>query len=619
MKYIYKIAVMSICLIITALFTSACGGGGKSTPQNNSALYYLLAQQNNQQQENNNQQEEQNNNENNNNENNNENNNNENNNSENNEENPVVNNEITLTLTDSKDADKIAKADIYYKVESTAKTAEEPKDQEILKAEPTANDKTKFTLPINDKAENVKIKAVLTYDSEGNLLDYFSSASGVIGENGNFNVDFENSKDNEAGFADGDGTEDKPFIISAPRHFMNINKMFITNEVLTAILDDEIISEISSKGNISEDGIYISQDDIPDETLDQILAYYSSEGTDSPYLYLDKHFKQDKDLDFTHLTGLKIVKAENDKDITIETINEKAPFYNNGKGITPIGHYNPNIANLYMGPIMSIEPEDVNAFLAQFFFKGDYDGDNHIIDGLIFANGKSINIIQYLQSGPMLYSTIIDPKGHNFSTTGPGRIEKKIIINTTDYIPNYMTILSLFIGSYDSNFKNITIGENSIYFIDNSNTDNTNNVTPQNSPMFDFIPIVIDEPTETFEKTYFGISGICFQSHNSNFENCINKAKIVVKNTNYFALKIAGLVENCQSTTLTNCKNNGNITIDNVTNISTISLIPTLSGLNIDLLIGNPDNNVTEENCTYDGVITVEDQTINGRTYPEAN
>ena len=137
--------------------------------------------------------------------------------------------------------------------------------------------------------------------------------------------------------------------------------------------------------------------------------------------------------------------------------------------------------------------------------------------------------------------------------------------------------------------------------------------------MFDFIPIVIDEPTETFEKTYFGISGICFQSHNSNFENCINKAKIVVKNTNYFALKIAGLVENCQSTTLTNCKNNGNITIDNVTNISTISLIPTLSGLNIDMLIGNPDNNVTQINCTYDGVITVENQIINGRRYPDAN
>ncbi len=592
MKYIYKIAVMSICLIITALFTSACGGGGKSTPQNNSALYYLLAQQNNQQQENNNQQEEQNNNENNNNENNNENNNNENNNSENNEENPVVNNEITLTLTDSKDADKIAKADIYYKVESTAKTAEEPKDQEILKAEPTANDKTKFTLPINDKAENVKIKAVLTYDSEGNLLDYFSSANGVISENGNFNVDFENSKDNEAGFGGGSGTTDDPYIISKPRHFMNINKMVIPNEVLIRVFSNDIPENTS-------------QDNLPDEVLDKILAYYSSElPNDSPYIYLDKKFKQTEDLDFTHLTGLKIVKAEKDKDITIETTNEKAPFYNNGTGITPIGHYNPNIANLYMGSIMSIEPEDVNAFLAQFFFKGDYDGDNHIIDGLIFANGKSIEL-------PL----------NNIITV------HSVMPFFTQILPNYMTILSLFVGSYNSNFTNITIGENSIYFIDNSNADNTDNTdNTTNLPYIEFITIdPNDYGTDNFSKTYFGISGLCFQAQGSNFNNCTNKAKIVVKNTNYFGLKIAGIVENCQSTTFTNCKNNGNITIDNVTitntNTFTVGSIPSTSyyGMNIDLLIGNPDNNVTEENCTYDGVITVEDQTINGRTYPEAN
>ncbi len=557
MKYFYKIAVMSICLIITALFTSACGGGGgKSTPQNNSSLYYLLAQQNNQQQEQNN--------------------------NENNNEEQITQTEVTISLTDSLNADKIAKADIYYKVESTAKTAEEPKDQEILKAEPTANDKTKFTLPINDKAENVKIKAVLTYDSEGNLLDYFSSANGVISENGNFNVDFENSKDNEAGFGGGSGTTDDPYIISKPRHFININKMVIPKEVLIRVFSNDIPENTS-------------QDNLPDEVLDKILAYYSSElPNDSPYLYLDKKFKQTEDLDFTHLTGLKIVKAENDKNITIETTNEKAPFYNNGKGITPIGHYNPNIATLYLssvfGPI-TINQEDIAVFLAQFFFKGDYDGDNHTIDGLIFANGKSINIAKYLPNSMQIF---------------------------IDYIPNYMTILSLFVGSYDGNFTNITIGENSIYFIDNSNTDNTNNVAPQNS-LRKAVFIPIDENTDNFAKTYFGISGLCFQAHGSNFENCTNKAKIVIKNTNYFGLKISGLIENCQSTTLTNCTNNGNITIDNVTKTNASSLIHTFSGLNIDMLIGNPDNNVTEENCTYDGVITVENQAINGRTYPANN
>ena len=198
---------MTICLIITALFTTACGGDEKKTPPNNSALYYLLAQnnqqENNQNQENNNNQQENNNNQQ----------------EQNNEEEPVANTEITLTLTDSKEADKIAAADIYYSAENITKSSAD--DQEILKAEPTADDKTKFNIKVN---ENAKIKAVLTYDNEGNLLDYFSSYNGIEATNSNFNIDFENSKDNEEGFAYGTGTEDNPFIISAPRHFVNINK-----------------------------------------------------------------------------------------------------------------------------------------------------------------------------------------------------------------------------------------------------------------------------------------------------------------------------------------------------------------------------------------------------------
>ena len=152
--------------------------------------------------------------------------------------------------------------------------------------------------------------------------------------------------------------------------------MVIPKEVLIRVFSNDIPENTS-------------QDNLPDEVLDKILAYYSSElPNDSPYLYLDKKFKQTEDLDFTHLTGLKIVKAEKDKDITIETTNEKAPFYNNGKGITPIGHYNPKS----LGSSLFTSQGDANLALAQFFFKGDYDGDNHIIDGLIFANGKSIEL-----------------------------------------------------------------------------------------------------------------------------------------------------------------------------------------------------------------------------------
>lgn len=113
---------MAICLMLTAIFTSACGSSSKNTPTDNSALYYLLAQQNNNQ--NNNQQE------------------------NNNEEEPANNTKFTLILTDSLNADKIASADIFYSVEDNTKSSDE--DKEISKATPNADDKTKFTIKVPD-------------------------------------------------------------------------------------------------------------------------------------------------------------------------------------------------------------------------------------------------------------------------------------------------------------------------------------------------------------------------------------------------------------------------------------------------------------------------------------
>ena len=176
MKHFTKFAVMCICLIITALFTSACGGS-KATPPTYPYFPISNQQENNQQQE----------------------------------EEQVATTEFTLTLTDSLQADKIAFADIYYSVDSTAKSSAD--DQEILKATPNAEDKTKFTVSVNGNLDtaNLKVKAILTYDNEENLLDYFSSYDGVEATNGIFNVDFENSKDNEQGFGGGTGTKDDPF------------------------------------------------------------------------------------------------------------------------------------------------------------------------------------------------------------------------------------------------------------------------------------------------------------------------------------------------------------------------------------------------------------------------
>ena len=400
-----KNALLILCLFFVAVLTSACGGGGKATPPNNSALYYLLAQQNNQQQANehpNNNQEENNNNQE----------------QPNNEEEPIVTTDVTLTLTDSLNADKIASADIFYSVDGTTKKSSAD-DKEISKAEPNADDKTKFTISVNGTAESTKIKAVITYDSNGECLDYFSSYDGVEATNGNFDVDFENSKGD---FAGGEGTAEKPYLISTPRHFANINKQ-----------DDQGI-----------------------------------------YLYLDKHFIQTADIDFSHLTGLKIVTADEDKDITIETTNEKAPFYNDGQG-------NESIGKMSSG---TVPP-----------FTGTYDGDNHTIDGLMFVNPKT----------------------------------------------SYIAIFNIGITDEEP-IKKLTIGENSIFFVDKN--DEIYNQALTIAPIY-ALPLSEDAVVA------------------NTIDSLENNAKIVVKNVQSSNCSISGITGVLMKTELTNCTNNGHITIYN--------------------------------------------------------
>ena len=212
------------------------------------------------------------------------------------------------------------------------------------------------------------------------FFDYFSSYNGVESENNAFNVNFENSNGD---FAGGEGTAEKPYLISQPRHFVNINK----------------------------------QDD---------------QGT---YLYLNKNFKQTEDLDFSHLTGLKVNKADEGKDITIETVNQNAPLYNDGQGIIPIGGEN----------------EEAHQY---YFFQGTYDGNKKTIDGLMFVNPQE-------------------------------------------------AMIGLFTGLDNGTLQNLTIGENSIFFIDKNN--------------------------ESYSYCIY-IGGLVAYPVNSTIENCTNNAKIVIKN-----------------------------------------------------------------------------------------
>ena len=418
MKNLSRLAVMAICLLLTAIFTSACGGGGKTTPP--TYPYWLLTQNNN-------------------------------------EEEPTIE-DSNLTLTDSLNAEQIATADIYYSVDGTAKSSDN--DQEILKAEPTANDKTKFKLPDNIDIPNTKIKAIITYDSTGKCLDYFSSYNGVESENNAFNVNFENSNGD---FGGGTGTEDDPYLISQPRHFVNINKQ-----------DDQ--------GN---------------------------------YLYLNKNFKQTEDLDFSHLTGLKINKANEDKDITIETVNQNAPLYNDGQGIIPIGKDNEEATS------------EEEAYL--YYFQGTYDGNKKAIDGIMFVNPQE-------------------------------------------------ALIGLFTGLNNGTLQNLTIGENSIFFIDKNNESYSNCI---------------------------GIGGLAAYPCNSTLENCTNNAKIVIKNLeiddeNHYHHTICGISSFGYNTQITNCTNNGNITVDNCKFYGLF-----VNGIAGEVNSFSADEQNTIDNCINNGNITI--------------
>ena len=463
MKNFSKVALLCICLLITAMFTTACGGGGKTTPP--SYPYFPINNQanNNQNNGNNNNQQENNNNQEN-----------------NNEEAPVASTDITLKLTDSLQSDKIATADIFYAVEDNTKKSS-AEDQEILKAEPNADDNTKFTVKVPDGIDfaNVKIKAILTYDSEGNLLDYFSSYNGIEATNGTFDVDFENSKDNEEGFGGGTGTDKDPFIISAPRHFANINKT-----------DDN-----------------------------------------GDYLYLDKYFIQTSDIDFSHLTGLKINATQENKklaDVAIDVKNEKAPFYNNGKGILPIGA---DVTETYVKS-----------------FQGNYDGDDYIIDGIIIVN-------------PM-----------------------------NDYS-------GLFPLAENATIQNLTIGENSIFFI--------------------------DKLTEFYSVGVIQIGAISGCLRNSTIDKCQNNSEILITNLDanygYCLLNIHGIaLSNDDNSTIKNCKNTGNITISNCK----IETTGAMTGIRIASNYDNTNNtnNTNEGNINItnnqfigigNGILTIENRENN--------
>ena len=463
-----KFLQMSLVMFAVLIMTSACGSSTNPTPN-----YFLLYQPDNPQE-----------------------------------------NKISVQINDSLDKDKISTADFYYRSTTDkgklSKSIKQEKDQAVTNVQPKEDNKETFDVPVPDdiNAQNIKIVAIITYDDKKNVLDYWSSYDGIESQNDSFSIDFQNSKDNEAGFGGGSGTEDDPYIISQPRHFANIN----------------------------------AQDD------------------EDNYINLDKHFKQTENIDFSNLTGIKIDRTEDDKDITFEKSNPWAPFYNEGHGIPSIGLVTKSSSSQMPG----IGTQNNNEDSHKTSFKGTYDGNNLIIDGIHIINSNESNI-------------------------------------------------ALFTGTYSATLKNIIIGENSIVFIDVLSGIDSLNISALSSSITNTTienctnnaKIIVKELKNVKSIAVSGIAtDIQTESENSSssiipttnnnkeeseeeepsyeYTNCVNKANICIYNNNIekiyvggcFALKIMSMDSSMDISSMTSmfsssditiskCKNSGKIKITN--------------------------------------------------------
>lgn len=392
-------------------------------------------------------------------------------------------NTITVKINDSLEQDKIASADFYYRQTTDkgklSKSIKQENDQLVNNVEP--KEKNTFDVPVPDdiNAQNIKIVAIITYDNKKNILDYWSSYDGVEAENDSFSIDFQSSKDVD-GFGGGNGTEDNPYIISQPRHFASINAQ-----------DDE--------GN---------------------------------YINYDKHFKQTENIDLSNLTGFKIDRTEDDKDITVEKINPWAPFYNEGHGVPAIGVVAQSSSSQMPGIGGSQNNEEDSH---KTYFKGTYDGNNLIIDGIHIINSNEPNIALFTGTYSATLKNIILGENSIVLIDGISGVDKlnisalsssiinTIIENCTNnskiIVKNVKNVKSIIVSGISTDIK--TESENSSStpsFGTNTNNNNNENDNNENNNT---------EESEEEEISY-------------EYTNCVNKANICIYNNNIEKIYVGG-------------------------------------------------------------------------------
>ena len=426
---------------------------------------------------------------------------------------PNNENKVTVKVNDSLNQDKIAAADFYYRLSTDkgklSKTIQQ-NDQASTNVAPISENTFSVPVPINITPQNIKIVAIITYDNKKNVLDYWSSYDGIEAQNGSFSIDFQSSKDVD-GFGGGNGTEDNPYIISQPRHFANINKQ-----------DDE--------GN---------------------------------YLYLDKNFKQTENIDLSNLTGFKIDRTDDDKDISFEKSNPWAPFYNEGHGVQSIG-----VVKSSSSQMLGMGTQNNNEDSHKTAFKGIYDGNNLIIDGVHLINSKEANTALFTGTYKATLKNIIIGENSIVLIDGISNIDKlnisalsSSIVNTTIenctnnskiVVKNLKNIKSISVSGISTDIK--AESEDSSTQSTGNNNNNNNDNNNNNS-----------ENSE--EETSY------------DYKNCVNKANISIYNNNIEKIYVGGCfalstmsMDSMDMSSMTSMFGGGDITINKCKNSGSIKI-----------------------------------------------
>lgn len=127
-------------------------------------------------------------------------------------------------------------------------------------------------------------------------------------------------------------------------------------------------------------------------------------------------------------------------------------------------------------------------------------------------------------------------------------------INLAEDINVNSTYTSVFRATLNGNGHTITLTTPNISLLSSVNGGQVRNVTIESTEPVRHPILVYNDPA----RYYGALAGRAFSS--AVFENCVNKVNITCDTLNYATVYVGGLIGNANGCTMTNCRNEGNIT-----------------------------------------------------------